>query len=331
MMAGVAHEIRNPVNFIWGNLKYIADYSQDLIDLVAVLTQEVPTPSKKLTALQQKVDVPFLSKDLPKVIQSIENGTDRLRNLVTSLRTFSRMDEIKQVPTDLHQSLESTLLILSNRLKEGITVDKHYGDLPLVDCYGGQMGQVFMNLVSNAIDALLEYGATLSPIRFTSPDQLLQTADGLDWEPHITLSTRICTALPSEVEANTTDVERWVSICVRDNGPGIPADIQAKIFDEFFTTKPAGQGTGLGLPISKQIVTEKHGGHLILRSPCAINPNTQASSGTEFEVLLPLTPTPAESDGKVRSGIDDRGSLGRSDGRHQPPEPLRPQAVTAAI
>jgi signal transduction histidine kinase len=328
MMAGVAHEIRNPVNFIWGNLKYIADYSQDLIALVTALNQEVPAPSQQLKALQRKVDVPFVSEDLPKVIQSIENGTDRLRNLVTSLRTFSRMDEVKQVPTDLHQSLGNTLLILNNRLKEGITIHRRYGDLPLVDCYGGQIGQVFMNLISNAIDALLEYGATLAPARFTSPDQRLQTADGLDWEPQIILSTRICTALPSDVELRADiEVERWVSICIRDNGPGIPAEIQAKIFDDFFTTKPAGQGTGLGLSISKQIVTEKHGGHLILRSPCEIDPNTQTNGGTEFEILLPLAATPPESDGKVRSDIDDHDSLGLGDGR--PPEPLRSQAVTA--
>ena len=323
MMAGVAHEIRNPVNFIWGNLKYIADYSQDLIDLVAAFNQEVPVPSPKLQALQQKVDVPFVSQDLPKVIQSIENGTDRLRNLVTSLRTFSRMDEVQQAPTDLHQSLESTLLILNSRLKEGILVHKRYGDLPPVNCYGGQIGQVFMNLISNAIDALLEYAETQPSSRFTTIEDYLQADDEKSWEPQITLTTRICATLPSDVDPRASDADQWVSICVRDNGPGIPAEIQAKIFDDFFTTKPAGQGTGLGLPISKQIVTEKHGGYLILRSP--INPNTQLSSCTEFEVLLPLIETP-ESGGKVRSGSNEYG------GRNSEPNQFAPpKAVTVAL
>ncbi|NJN20619.1 MAG: ATP-binding protein [Leptolyngbya sp. RL_3_1] len=295
MMAGVAHEIRNPVNFIWGNLKYVADYSQDLINLVMTLEQEVQSPSPALTALQKKVDVPFVSEDLPKVIQSIENGTDRLRNLVTSLRTFSRMDERQRVPTDLHQSLESTLMILNNRIKEGVAIHKNYGDLPLVNCYGGQIGQVFMNLISNAIDALLEYDAALTsraalkppldPERKPSPP-----VNALNWSPQITLTTRICRVLPPDVEPvefDHPDGRAWVAITVRDNGPGIPAEIQERIFDDFFTTKPAGEGTGLGLPISQQIVTEKHGGHLILRSPCTVDPHTQSSSGTEFEVLLP--------------------------------------------
>ena len=285
MMAGVAHEIRNPVNFIWGNLKYVADYSQDLTTLVTALKAEVATPSPELQKLQRKIDVEFVLEDLTQVVQSIETGTDRLRNLVTSLRTFSRMDEVKRAPTDLHQSLDSTLLILNTRIKEGIRVQKQYGDLPLVNCYSGQMGQVFMNLISNAIDALLDHESSLAAERGAQP---YPSAGG--WEPCITLTTALRTTWPEDAPAPPAQPGPWASITIRDNGPGIPADIQSRIFDDFFTTKPVGQGTGLGLPISQQIVAEKHQGQMILRSPAPAGP-TASMPGTEFEVLLPLTPS----------------------------------------
>ena len=290
MMAGVAHEIRNPVNFIWGNLKYISDYTEDLATLIQIFDQEIDNPSKRLTKLKQKIDIEFILQDLPNVIHSIETGTDRLRNLVTGLRTFSRMDEIKRYPTDLHQSLDSTLLILNSRLKEGITVKKEYTDLPLVACYSGQIGQVFMNIIGNAIDALLEHDAILVQQRGLEKryDSKLSAMPNHSWEPCITIVTQLCDRLPEEVLEPTPAIQNWVSIRIQDNGPGIPANIQAKIFDDFFTTKPVGEGTGLGLPITKQIVTEKHRGHLILRSPCFF-PNAQAPSrGTEFEILLPV-------------------------------------------
>lgn len=279
MMAGVAHEIRNPVNFIWGNLKYISEYSQDLAGLVRALEAEVTTPSPQLKKLRRRVDVDFVLEDLTRVVQSIETGTDRLRNLVTSLRTFSRMDEVKRSPTDLHQSLDSTLLILNNRIKEGIRVEKHYGELPPVDCYSGQMGQVFMNLISNAIDALLEYEATQTP-----PEE----GRSRPWEPCLTVITGLRNRWPVDAPEPAAQAGPWVSVRIRDNGPGIPPEIQQRIFEDFFTTKPAGQGTGLGLPISLQIVVEKHQGQMILRSPC---PGAeQPLNGTEFEVLLPITP-----------------------------------------
>lgn len=290
MMAGVAHEIRNPVNFIWGNLKYISDYTDDLATLITALDKEIQEPSKSLKKLKKKIDVEFVLEDLPKILQSIETGTDRLRNLVTGLRNFSRLDEVKRYPTDLHQSVDSTLIILNNRIKEGITIQKEYGELPMIPCYTGQIGQVFMNIISNAIDALLEYSAT-QPLEI--PLEPL-TSDGVavdtkrSWEPHITIITQLRDRLPEDVEPTEGQTtKKWISIRIQDNGPGIPADIQSEIFEDFFTTKPVGEGTGLGLPISKQIVTEKHQGHLILRSPCHFANEPESAMGTEFEVLLP--------------------------------------------
>mgnify|MGYP005839252355 CR=1 FL=1 len=305
MMAGVAHEIRNPVNFIWGNLKYIADYTDDLATLIKALDAEVETPSPELQKLRRKIDLDFVLQDLPSVVQSIATGTDRLRNLVTSLRTFSRMDEVKRHPTDLHQSLDSTLLILNNRLKEGITIHKRYGDLPTLECYSGQIGQVFMNIISNAIDALMEYDATLA-----EKEGLKQHyQDGLSlvptrpWEPQITLETAVRPALPADAPAVSHHAGAWVSISIRDNGPGIPAEIQKKVFEDFFTTKAVGEGTGLGLPITRQIVTEKHQGQLILRSPCLFPSADQPGRGTEFEILLPILEAEEDPDeeGEPRS------------------------------
>ena len=292
MMAGVAHEIRNPVNFIWGNLKYISEYTQDLATLVQAFDEEVENPSQKLSKLKQKVDVEFVMQDLSKVVQSVEMGTDRLRHLVTSLRTFARVDEVKRYPTDLHKSLDSTLFILNNRLKEGITIYKEYGELPIIPCYSGQIGQVFMNIISNAIDALLEQIAHRNKQRQNNRLQTMAfDVAEWGWEPSIVILTQMCDRLPKEalkITAASPAATAWVSIRIRDNGPGIPKAIQSKIFEDFFTTKPAGEGTGLGLPITRQIVTEKHQGHIILRSPCLPPTATTPSRGTEFEILLPV-------------------------------------------
>ena len=295
MMAGVAHEIRNPVNFIWGNLNYVAEYLQELATLVRAFDQEVVNPSRELRQLKKKIDLEFVLTDLPNVIQSMETGADRLRNLVTSLRTFSRMDEVKREPLDLHHSLDSTLQILNTRLKEGVVVQKRYAEnLPKVSCYGGQIGQVFMNIISNAIDALLEHEASLPPeARLNFVADAPAFGPTVVWEPCITIVTELCDRLPADVrpmsehQAAPTENVHWVSIRIRDNGPGIPPEIQSRVFEDFFTTKAVGDGTGLGLPITQQIVVEKHGGYLILRSPC--EPNALSTiSGTEFEILLPL-------------------------------------------
>ena len=296
MMAGVAHEIRNPVNFIWGNLNYFEEYTEDLITLIQASEQEITSPSESLKKLKQRVDLDFILSDLPQVLQSMKTGTDRLRHLVTSLRTFSRMDESQRDSIDIHQSLDSTLQILNNRLKEGVTIHKQYADdVPEIPGFGGQIGQVFMNIISNAIDALLEHEAARAQVADARGDReqpLLLSIHSEAWNPCITLTTSCCDRLPTDIDhmqEMPPAPGAWVSIRIRDNGPGIPPAIQRNVFDDFFTTKPAGDGTGLGLPITRQIVTEKHGGHLILRSPIVAADNTtdRSTPGTEFEVLLP--------------------------------------------
>lgn len=303
MMAGVAHEIRNPVNFIWGNLSYLGDYTEDLALLVRAFEQEVAEPSESLVELQQQIDLEFVLDDLPKVIQSMKTGTERLRNLVNSLRTFSRMDEARRDFIDIHKSLDSTLQILNNRLKEGVVIDKQYANnLPDIPCFSGQIGQVFMNLISNAIDALLDYATHQIPSSASigrSPTELAKTAASA-WEPRITLMTRRCDRLPTDLPQSLSPPPdkspAWISICIRDNGPGIPPEFQEKVFEDFFTTKPVEEGTGLGLPITLQIVQEKHGGYLLLRSPVPAADPDAPTPGTEFEILLPTQVPPPEGD-----------------------------------
>ncbi|NEQ45227.1 MAG: ATP-binding protein [Leptolyngbya sp. SIOISBB] len=299
MMAGVAHEIRNPVNFIWGNLNYLEEYTEDLTDLVRAYEGEIIHPSKSLIQLKQRIDPNFVLDDLPQMLQSMKTGADRLRHLVTSLRTFSRMDETQRDLIDIHQSLDSTLQILNNRIKEGVTIDKQYADdLPEISCFCGQIGQVFMNIISNALDALLTHQAALAELEKTKTNFGLtpQASDIPLWEPRITLMTSPRDRLPVDVPHPSTTLDAstasWLSIRIRDNGPGIPQEIQEQVFQDFFTTKPSGDGTGLGLPITRQIVTEKHGGYLILRSPIPEVAESQPTSGTEFEILLPMRVSP---------------------------------------
>jgi signal transduction histidine kinase len=253
MVAGVAHEITNPVNCIGGNSKFLSNYFRDLIELLLAYQAETPQVPNKIKEITEKIDFDFIRKDLPEILASIKVSSERLTQIVGSLRSFSHMDENKRKPADIHECIDSTLLILTNQMKRGIEVIKNYGDLPLVNCYSGQLSQVFMNLISNAIDALME-----------------KWAKSKDWQPRIEITTAL---LESE------DIQTVV-ITIADNGIGMSPKIQKHIFDTFFTTKPVGKGTGLGLAISHQIVTEKHRGQLRVSSEPGI--------GTEFQILLPL-------------------------------------------
>ncbi len=259
MMAGIAHEILNPVNFISGNVDYLSRYSEDLINLIAAYDQAIAIPPLEVTEIKQEIEYDYLQEDLPQIINSMKQGTDRLVKIINSMRNFSHMGEGSRKPTDLHECIESTLLILHNRIKYSIELIKNYGELPLVPCYSGQLSQVFTNIISNAIDALMEKAETLK-----------QAGSASKWQPQIEITTSV-------VEAENTN---WAAIRIADNGPGMPPKIQKRIFETFFTTKPVGKGTGLGLAISHQIVTEKHNGKLNVRS--------EAEFGTEFEILLPL-------------------------------------------
>jgi two-component system, NtrC family, sensor kinase len=283
MVAEVAHEILNPVNFIWGNVSHLSSHIQNLVELLSVYESEISVPSSKITRLKEEVDLDFVLEDLPRIISSMKLGSERLKMIAGGLRNFSHMDETQLQPADLHQCIDNTLLILNNRLKDEIDVIKNYGDLPLVNCYSGQLSQVFMNLVGNAIDALFE---KKSKQNLASHIQFQHEA--IDWEPQIKITTEVYSAIgqtdsaKQELSGDLGASSSWIAIRIADNGCGIPNDIQQQIFETFFTTKPVGQGTGLGLAISYSIVTEKHHGKLNLKS--------QPGLGSEFEVLLPLLP-----------------------------------------
>lgn len=261
LVAGVAHEINNPVNFIYGNIAHISEYIEDLLEMLTLYQQFCPNPSPEILERAQEIDLDFIIEDLPKILSSMQIGTERIRQIVLSLRNFSRLDQAEKKPVNIHEGIDSTLLILQHRLKakfdsSGIEVIKEYGDLPLVECYAGQMNQVFMNVLSNALDALEQH----------------KQSQGKDYCAQIKIKTAV-----GQLEGNIPSVV----IRIADNGPGIPEDLIARIFDPFFTTKPVGQGTGLGLSISYQIVVDKHGGVF----KCESSPGL----GTEFWIEIPMT------------------------------------------
>lgn len=259
LVAGVAHEINNPVNFIHANLTPARDYIQDLLNLIELYQQYYPEPQSEIKAEIEAIDLDFVMEDLPKLLESMKVGTQRIREIVLSLRTFSRLDEAEFKDANIHEGIDSTLLILQHRLKAkenrpAIEVIKEYGDLPLVECYAGQLNQVFMNILVNAIDALDER------------DDKRTFAENQENPSAIHIRTELV-------------LENQVKISIKDNAEGIPESIRQRLFDPFFTTKPVGKGTGMGLSISYQIITERHGGQL----QCFSVPG----EGTEFVILLP--------------------------------------------
>ncbi|MBH8564328.1 AAA family ATPase [Nostoc sp. CENA67] len=263
MVAGIAHEINNPINFIHGNIAHASEYVQDLLDLISIYQQEYPNPSELVQEKALEIDADFLAQDLPKILDSMKVGSSRIRNIVLGLRNFSRLDEAEMKPVDIHEGIDNTLMILQHRLKEKsdrqeIEVIKKYGQLPLVSCYPGQLNQVFMNILSNAIDALEE-----SLVKSQWSVGKTKTTN----KPQIHISTELG-------DSNT------LRICIADNGGGMTAKVCQKIFDPFFTTKPIGSGTGLGLSISYQVVVDKHKGQLTC--------NSTLGKGTEFVIEIPL-------------------------------------------
>ncbi|MFB2919838.1 trifunctional serine/threonine-protein kinase/ATP-binding protein/sensor histidine kinase [Aerosakkonema funiforme] len=259
LVAGIAHEINNPVNFIYGNLNHARQYLEDLLHLIRVY-DKYSNNSPEIEAEIEASDFEFVRTDFPKIIDSMQVGADRIRQIVLSLRNFSRLDEADMKSVDIHSGIDSSLLILQHRLKEKvgnppIEVIKDYGQLPKVECYPGQLNQVFMNILTNAIDALYDR-------EYTDKNSVHAKQS-----PYI----RICT----DVLDNG-----WVLIKIADNGPGMREEIRQKLFDPFFTTKPVGSGTGLGLSITYQIVVEKHGGKL----KCSSVPG----EGAEFVIEIPV-------------------------------------------
>jgi signal transduction histidine kinase len=256
LVAGVAHEINNPINFIHGNINYACEYANSLLYLLRLYQQQYP-PTPEIDKEIEASDLDFIIEDLPKLLNSMHLGVERIREIVQSLRSFSRVDQAEMKPVDIHEGIDSTLLILQYRLKAiaggpMITVSKEYGDLPLVECYAGQLNQVFMNLLSNAIDAVEESVA----------------------------KEEISCLLPSIKISTAVEDENQAVIRIADNGPGMTEEVRSHLFDAFFTTKPIGKGTGLGLSISYQIVVEKHGGSM----ECISAP----AQGAEFVIKIPI-------------------------------------------
>lgn len=272
MIAGVAHEINNPVTFITGNLCHATNYITDLLNLINHYQQYYPNPVPAIQELIEEIDLEFLIDDLPKILSSMKMGADRIHEIVLSLRNFSRVDDAQMKSVNIHEGIDSTLLILHNRLKPkghhpGIRVIKEYSDLPPVECYAGQLNQVFMNIISNAIDAL--------------ENSIVEQAE-LGHEEELTLSPEPPIFSKPTIWIRTEIAEdNQVMIQIRDNGPGIASNILKHLFDPFFTTKPVGKGTGLGLSISRQIVVEKHGG--------SIECTSESGQGAQFRILIPIS------------------------------------------
>ncbi len=263
LVAGVAHEINNPIGFLVGNLKPAQEFVADLLGLIDLYQQTFPNPGKAIADEIENIDLDYIRADLPKLLASMKEGTNRIRGISTSLRTFSRADTARPVAYNIHDGIDSTLLILKHRLKANgrrpeIKVLLQYGKLPLVECFAGQLNQVFMNLLANAIDALEESSEN-------------DFAQGLQISLHsITITTEI------------SSDDHHVHIRIADSGPGIPSEILPKIFEQYFTTKSVGKGTGIGLAISHQIITRRHGGQLSV--------NSEPGGGAEFVITLPIVP-----------------------------------------
>jgi two-component system, NtrC family, sensor kinase len=249
LVAGIAHEINNPINFIYGNLIHANEYIEDLLNLMQCYQQYYPDPVPEIKAEIEARDLDFLSRDLPKLLDSMKVGANRIREIILSLRVFSRLDEFEMKTVDIHEGIDSSLMLLGYRLA-GIQVIKEYSNIPQVECYARELNQVFLNILNNAIDALIE------------------SVDSAKKNDNPTIIIR------------TEATDKQVLIRIADNGLGIPEELQKRIFDPFFTTKSIGMGTGLGLAVSFQIITQQHNGLL----HCISLP----VGGTEFEILIPL-------------------------------------------
>lgn len=273
MVAGIAHEINNPVTFIYGNISYASQYVQDLLELITLYQQHYPEPVEIIRQRIDEVELIFIMEDLPRILESMEVGANRIRQIVLSLRNFARLDESEMKQVNIHEGIESTLLILQHRLKGRLpTSQKHefpeiqvirdYGNLPKIECYAGQLNQVFLSILSNAIDAILE---------------VEKLENGLtEFEPTIHIKTELINP-------------DWVAIRISDNGLGMEEEVRQRLFEPFFTTKPVGHGTGLGLAMSYQIVA-KHGGNLTCRSVL--------TKGSEFSIEIPRLPSGLSKTGR---------------------------------
>jgi signal transduction histidine kinase len=259
LVAGVAHEVNNPVSFINGNLSHINQYVKDLTKILKLYQKHLPEAPTEIAEEMAAIDLEYMLEDLPQMINSMQLGTSRIKEIMQSLRNFSRNDGDEKRAINLHEGIDATLMILSHRLKAqperpAIVIIKEYNNLPPVECYPGQLNQVFMNLIANAVDAL---------------DESNQGKTYLEIQKN-----------PNAITINTTAKEDWVTITIADNGPGMSEHVREKLFNAFFTTKVEGKGTGLGLSISHQIITEKHGG--------TIECISSSGEGAKFVITIPV-------------------------------------------
>lgn len=304
LVAGIAHEINNPINFIYNNLNFASEYTSKILDILNLYEQLYPNPKPEIQALAQVIELEYIKEDLPKILSSMQTGTDRICEIILGLRNFSRME--KNIPeiVDIHTVIDSVILILQHRFKPngnnpGIKIIKEYGKLPLIKCYPGQLNQVFMNLIANAIDALEETLIKQQKNNSCHNCMLTLSQDGVHQKNKINFAL---SAQYQELNANclnevthhnqsyqkpliriitqVSEEKSSVVIRIADNGIGIAKDNQKQIFNEFFTTKPAGKGTGLGLSISQKIIFEKHRGILWC--------NSEPGNGTEFWIEIPI-------------------------------------------
>ena len=260
LAAGIAHEINNPINFIAGNLGYAQQYAHKLLKIIHLYQEDYVNPTPRIQTAIDEIELEFLEEDFIKILKSMNLGTQRIQEIVKSMRVFSRVDEAEVKTVNIHEGIDSTLTLLHHRLKAKpdhpeIELIKEYGQIPQVECHAGQLNQVFMNIISNAIDALDESNQQRSFAEIQQDPNRIQ------------ISTKV-------IDNN------WVAIHISDNGRGVCETVGPKLFDPFFTTKPIGKGTGLGLSISYQIIVEKHGGRLYCQPVLG--------KGIEFVIEIPI-------------------------------------------
>ena len=265
MVSGIAHEINNPINFIYGNLPYVEEHVEDLFTVLETYDEAYPDKTEEVEETLEDVEVDYIEEDLPRIVKSLKVGAERIRDLVLSLRSFYRRDEADMKESDLTEGINNTLTMLNNRYKQNIEVVLDLDKIPQIECYVNQINQVFMNLISNAIDILLG--------KHWSQEE--DSEEGKEETPKPPKKKR-----KIAIAAKALD-NKGVSITVTDNGPGIPEDIQSQIFEPFFTTKPMGIGSGLGLSISRKIVEDTHGGRIYVTST--------PGEGATFTVELPIS------------------------------------------